>query len=148
MISTLIFRQYCKEDRQTCLEIFDANCPEFFAPNERADYSAFLDSHSSSYELCVTAGTVVGAFGLIDQSAGNSSLNWFLLDPNAHGQRIGSAIMERVVALAQRLKFSQVDIAASHKSSPFFEKFGAVIEKITENGWGPNMHRVDMVYRV
>jgi hypothetical protein len=37
-----------------------------------------------------------------------------------------------------------IDIAASHLSAPFFEKFGAIAIKETNDGWGPNIHRVDM----
>ncbi len=37
-------------------ELFDANCPEFFAPNERLDYAEFLDSNLLGYELCLTGG--------------------------------------------------------------------------------------------
>ncbi len=38
------FRPYQTADREACLGLFDANCPEFFAPNERADYVAFLET--------------------------------------------------------------------------------------------------------
>ena len=37
-----------------------------------------------------------------------------------------------------------VSIAASHKSAPFFARFGARIVETTPDGWGPGMHRVDM----
>ena len=36
----------------TCLDIFDANCPEFFAPNERQEYENFLNCDSKGYEVC------------------------------------------------------------------------------------------------
>ena len=37
-----------------------------------------------------------------------------------------------------------IDIAASHLSAPFFAKFGAMIIKEIKDGWGLNMHRIDM----
>jgi hypothetical protein len=37
-----------------------------------------------------------------------------------------------------------VRISASHKSAPFFERFGAEPTSVTEDGWGPGMHRVQM----
>ncbi|CCQ10838.1 hypothetical protein PALB_17120 [Pseudoalteromonas luteoviolacea B = ATCC 29581] len=37
-----------------------------------------------------------------------------------------------------------IDIAASHLSAPFFEKFGEKTIKEITDGWGLDMHRVDM----
>lgn len=128
--------------------IFDANCPEFFLPTERSDYLEFLDAQPSQYELCVSEKNVVGAFGLFDRDAQNKCLNWILLNPQSQGLGIGSAIMARVSTLAREQVTSTVHIAASHKSAPFFAKFGASTIKTIENGWGPCMHRVDMELRL
>jgi GNAT superfamily N-acetyltransferase len=138
------FKPYTSYDREICLDLFDANCPQFFAPNERADYASFLDAGPQDYELCLVDGQVAGAFGLIGNGDVRRRLNWIMLDPRFHGFGAGRAIMSRVVARAAFDGVQAVDIAASHKSAPFFEKCGAVTMAVTENGWGPGMHRVDM----
>ena len=81
-------------------------------------------------------------------------LNWILLVPAVQGVGVGSAIMRRVMTAA-RSRFEEtgtagpagpvVDIAASHRSAPFFARFGAVEVRRTPDGWGPGMHRVDML---
>jgi GNAT superfamily N-acetyltransferase len=142
------FRAYVSTDKNVCLSLFDANCPAYFAPNERRDYSAFLDANPPGYEICLRDEAVVGAFGLIGELADHRSLNWILIDPKTQGRGIGSATMSRVVDLARAAGISVVRIAASHKSAPFFSKFGAVQIKLSEHGWGPNMHRVDMEIRL
>jgi GNAT superfamily N-acetyltransferase len=144
MESEISFRPYSRSDQDTCLGLFDANCPEFFAPNERADYRDFLQAGPSGYELCLVAGSIAGAFGLTGDSDSRRRLNWIMLNPRYHGQGAGRAIMERVVARAAGKGIRTVDIAASQKSAPFFGKFGAVTLKVIENGWGRGMHRVDM----
>ncbi|WP_242112849.1 hypothetical protein [Luteimonas aquatica] len=35
-------------------------------------------------------------------------------------------------------------ISASHKSAPFFARFGALETARVPDGWGPGMHRVEM----
>ncbi|MEM1405046.1 MAG: GNAT family N-acetyltransferase [Pseudomonadota bacterium] len=140
----LAFRDYGKDDESACLAIFDGNCPEFFAPNEREDYRAFLGASPKGYEVCLSAGDVVGAFGVFPQLDGAPSLNWILLHPNAQGLGLGSAIMARSSASARALEAAFLRIAASHKSAPFFEKFGAQRKRFTKHGWGRDMHRVDM----
>ena len=148
MKAEVTFRPYTNDDRAICLELFDANCPEFFAPNERADYVKFLESGPNGYELCLVNGQVAGAFGLIGTGGVRRRLNWIMLDPRFHGFGAGRAIMDRVATHAAAARIEAVDIAASHKSAPFFEKCGAVTMNVTENGWGPGMHRVDMELEV
>jgi GNAT superfamily N-acetyltransferase len=139
-----IFRPYRPTDIDSCLGIFDANCPKNFAPNERDEYQCFLDDVTADYEVCEADGQVLGAFGLFDNGEGRRRLNWILLDPNTQGMGIGSKIMARVIHLGAAAGVGTVDIAASHMSAPFFAKFGATIVLTTKDGWGEGMDKVDM----
>lgn len=147
-MNDLFFRAYSVGDKEDCLGIFDANCPEFFCPNERNDYTKFLDANPAGYEVCLLNGKLAGAFGLIDDRERHGTLSWILLDPCLQGLGIGSAIMKRVNDLARATGLVLIDIAASHKSAPFFAKFGARSTTVIDNGWGPGMDRVDMEMRV
>lgn len=126
------------------MSIFDANCPEFFAPNERQDYLGFLESTPEGYEVCRVAGRVSGAFGLTADGEDTKSLNWILIDPRAQGIGIGSRMMKRVIRSCRQSQTRSVRIAASQKSAAFFVRFGAVAISFTKDGWGPGMDRVDM----
>jgi N-acetylglutamate synthase-like GNAT family acetyltransferase len=139
------FRPYDTSDRSACLEIFDANCPDFFAPNERQDYNRFLENVPDDYVVCEGDGMVMGAFGLLAHSANSKTLSWILLDPQTQGMGVGSKIMERVIQLGQASETKTVRIAASHKSAPFFARFGATTLSTTKEGWGPGMDRIDML---
>jgi len=143
-MAEVVFRPYRKDDQQVCIGIFDANCPEFFAPNERQDYQEFLAGIPDGYEVCEVDGGVLGAFGLFAVDDNVKVLNWILLDPGSQGLGVGSKIMERVIELGRTSKTATVRIAASHKSAPFFAKFGAGEISTTKDGWGVGMHRVDM----
>ena len=129
---------------ESCLAIFDANCPTYFAPNERTDYEDFLATSPPEYEVCEFSERVVAAFGLITDEKSGVSLNWIMLDPQSQGIGLGSAIMERVLSQGRALDVPLIMIAASHKSAPFFSRFGAVAKEHTKDGWGPGMDRVDM----
>jgi N-acetylglutamate synthase-like GNAT family acetyltransferase len=124
--------------------IFDANCPEFFAPNERQDYLGFLEGEPDGYEVCKVEGRVCGAFGLFADSQDVKRLNWILIDPHAQGIGVGSKIMQRVMESGHQSQTRVVKIAASHKSAAFFARFGAIVISSTKDGWGPGMDRVDM----
>jgi diadenosine tetraphosphate (Ap4A) HIT family hydrolase len=63
---------------------------------------------------------------------------------DVQGGGVGRAIMADVMRHATALGAQWVDIAASHKSAPFFARFGAREQSRTLDGWGLGMHRVDM----
>ncbi|MEP7311923.1 MAG: GNAT family N-acetyltransferase [Pseudomonadota bacterium] len=144
MNATVKFRRYASEDSETCLGLFDANCPEYFAPNERADYVQFLNMCPSGYELCLIDGQVAGAFGLVGNDSSRRRLKWIMLNPRFQGLGAGRAIMKAIAVRASNAGVEIVDIAASQKSAPFFARFNAVTTAVTRDGWGPGMHRVDM----
>ena len=138
------FRPFNTHDLPACLALFDENCPEFFAPNERDDYQAFLNGDVQGYEVCRVGDRIVGAFGLLPGSTGRMALRWILLSPNVQGQGIGSTMMNHVVMSLRAKGGGILEIAASHKSAPFFARFGAREILTTPHGFGPDMHRVDM----
>lgn len=138
------FRAFTAADTAACLVLFDANCPEYFAPNERADYCAFLDTVPDDYEVCELDGAIVGAYGVHAIDDDNAALHWILLAPAAQGRGIGAAIMSRAVRTLGQRGHGTLHISASHKSAPFFARFGAVEDARIIDGWGPGMHRVEM----
>ena len=138
------FRHYALNDKDKCLTLFDMNCPEYFAPNERIEYEQFLDINLAQYQLCEVDNAVVGAFGMSREQGKKGRLEWIMLDPGVQGNGIGNAVMDRVIVSAGDAGLESILIATSHKAYRFFAKRGAVIVSQTENGWGPGMHRVDM----
>jgi len=143
------FEPYRRRHRQACLAIFDENCPRFFAPNEREDYAGFLDREHPDYRIGMVEGHIVGAFGLCPgQCDGEAHLNWILLSPSVQGRGLGRAIMAEVARHAQARRVSRILIAASHLSASFFARFGARELRRTDHGWGPDMHRIDMVWEL
>ena len=145
MTADLVFRGYQPADRDACVALFDANCPAFFAANERAGYVTFLSTAAGSYELCLIDQQVAGAYGLAPHSSGGLALRWIVLSPHVHGHGLGTRIMIRVLETLRARRAPPLHIAASHKSAPFFAKFGAQELATIVNGWGPAMHRVDML---
>jgi GNAT superfamily N-acetyltransferase len=144
MTTRLQFTPFVTAQREACLALFDQNCPGDFAPNERADYEAFLDGRPDDYRVGEIDGRVVAAFGVMKTAVGRCRLSWIMVAKDAQGSGVGRSIMAEVLRHAAACGADAVDIAASHKSAPFFARFGALTRGRTENGWGPGMHRIDM----
>lgn len=144
MPEPLTIRPYHPGDQGACLALFDENCPAYFAPNERAGYVRFLGEKSTHYRVCLLGSRVVGAFGVLPDEPEGLALRWILLSPRMQGQGLGTRIMAQVLEIARSRGADALYIGASHRSAPFFERFGARETARTPNGWGPEMHRVDM----
>lgn len=131
-------------DQKAVLSIFDKNCPEFFAPNERDHLIEFLAEYADGYRICIHDEKVVGAFGLYEKENKDSRLQWILLDPTTQGLGLGSQIMQDVLKQANEQNIKTIQIATSHVAYKFFEKHGAKIVSKIEDGWGPGMHQIHM----
>jgi GNAT superfamily N-acetyltransferase/diadenosine tetraphosphate (Ap4A) HIT family hydrolase len=144
-----VFLPYEPRQRDACLALFEHNCPEYFAPNERAEYAQFLDAAPHGYLVAMDGEEVVGAFGLSDaRRQGRLRVNWILVAASAQGRGLGAAMMREAICRTLAVNGTVIEIAASHRSAPFFAKFGAQAIRHTDAGWGPGMHRVDMELRV
>lgn len=139
-----VFIEYRPSLRATCLALFDANCPAYFAPNERADFAQFLNEIGPDYAVLLQDGKAKAAFSLTPTTPGHARLNWIMVAPESHGAGIGRLLMQEAKRRAKALGAARVEIAASHLSAPFFSRFGARECGRTAHGWGPDMHRVDM----
>ena len=137
-------RRYDMSYRDRMLAIFDANTPAFFAANERMDFARYLDENAVRYEVCEQDGRIVAGFAVAPGTMGRAHLNWILVDPTAQGGGIGNAMMDAARQRARDQGAAILDIAASQHSAPFFLRHGAHALGRTDNGWGPDMHRIDM----
>lgn len=129
------------------LNLFDENNPEFFAEDERADYTAFLEQNPSGYKVGLIDEEVACAFGL-DVQENRARITWIKVSQSVKGRGIGNKMMVNAIEESKSSGVQVIDIAASHLYAPFFAKYGAVVVQETEDGWGPDMHRVDMEIRL
>ncbi len=139
----MTFRAYTASDRDTCLRLFDALVPEYFAPNERADYEQFLAGVPQTYRLAIRGNDILAAFGfVIDGTRGR--IQWIMTANTARGTGIGGGMMSYVLDAARDAGVRCIDIAASQKSASFFAHYGATQKKVTIEGWGLGLDRIDM----
>jgi N-acetylglutamate synthase-like GNAT family acetyltransferase len=139
-------RPFQSSDTEACLALFDQNCPDFFAPNERAEFAEYLQHQGQEYWLYEHEGQVISAFGMhLDETEHSAHINWIMAAKNHHHSGIGKTMMREAILRAENYPTLRIiHISASQHSAPFFACFDAVQKSIQENGWGPRMHRVEM----
>ena len=141
---SVVFHLYDSTRASACLDLFDSNCPTFFATEERHEYAHFLSSDPSSYFVGLDGSSVVCAFGYSALSDEAPSLNWIMVDPAQQRSGLGAAMMKQYTdyLLGNHKKYGS--IATSQHAEQYFKSFGAERVGYLENGWGAGMHRVEM----
>ena len=144
----LDFRLYDPSQIDSCLNLFDSNCPAFFATEERRDYLEFLSAAPLNYFLGLDGNNVVCAFGYSATSDERPSLNWIMVIPTYQRSGAGNAMMERYIdyLVANQKQFGS--ISTSQHAEHYFQRYGAARIGFEEHGWGEGMHRVEMLLPV
>lgn len=128
-----------------CLALFDSNIPHFFAPAERADFTAFLEAGPEDYFVAADGGEIVGCGGVFVRN-GEGGLCWGMVDRTRHRTGVGSALLhERLAHLSEsHPQLEAVLLDTSQHSRGFFTQFGFEVLKLTPDGYAPGLDRVDM----
>ncbi|MCA9836604.1 MAG: GNAT family N-acetyltransferase [Trueperaceae bacterium] len=136
-----MIRPYRKDDFASCLELIRANTPPYFDPSEEADFAQFLGEAREPYFVLVKNGLILACAGYAFNKWGEAHLAWGMVKPDFHKQGYGSQLLRYRLNL---LKDKTVLLDTSQHTYRFFEKFGFVTENITQDGYGPGLHRYDM----
>lgn len=149
-MSEPLLRPYTTRDRAACLAIFDGNAPRFFAPEERADFVAFLEALPRAdwpYLVLERDGAVTGCGGLIlDAQARRAGLSWGMVAQGLHGAGLGRRLTVARLALARDMPgIEAVTMETSQHTQGFYARLGFGVRKVTPDGFGPGLDRWDMV---
>lgn len=143
-------RVYNDPDRAACLSLFDTNTPDFFDPDEREEFMLYLDDLSergpnAEYLVLVAGASVLACGGLYVTENLEAGLAWGMVARDHHGAGLGKRLLlERLRRIARRANVRAVVLDTSQRSSGFFERFGFQVVRVTEDGYGEGLHRVDM----
>lgn len=140
-------RPYLPDDSVACLALFDSNTPQYFAPQERAEFAAFLAQAGGKAlpYLVLEQGGVVVACGGVELRGDHAGLTWGMVARARHGQGLGRALtLARLDRLRAMPEVGAVVIETSQHTRGFYEGFGFVVTAIVPDGFGPGLDRCDM----
>ncbi|MFN3823724.1 MAG: GNAT family N-acetyltransferase [Pseudorhodobacter sp.] len=148
-MTDVTIRPYGTADREACLAIFESNLPKFFDASERAEFCDFLETlpaPATPYLVLCGQGALLGCGGLIIHPTDRQArLEWGMIHAAFHGQRLGTRLTgARLAAVRAIPGLAAITLSTSQHTRGFYEGFGFRATFVTENGFGPGLHRCDM----
>lgn len=142
----LLFRPYRSSDLAACLRLFDSNTPESFAPEERAEFIAFLNDIGPWPYLVGEARGQMVACGGFEVAGETARLTYGMVDRARQRQGIGQALSDaRLGAIRLVVGLDRVAMETSQLSAGFYVRLGFNVTEVTKNGIGPGLDRWVMV---
>ena len=147
----MIFREYRNSDYAVCLDLIRGNTPDYFAPQEIAEFEEFLILSQSSYYVVEveknagSSGTVAACGGWTSRPDGSASLCWGMVKRSEHRKGIGSYLLhERLRLIRAEGSASAVTLVTSQHSRPFFERLGFEVTGSEPDGFSLGLDAVHM----
>jgi ribosomal protein S18 acetylase RimI-like enzyme len=144
---TMKWRDYKPEDKAACLEIFQSNVPDYFAPNELSDVTRLLDEMPCPYMVVENEENQIIASGGIwaDPIEKSATLCWVMVGRANHSKGVGSRLVLQLLNLLRQFPFvTLVKLDTSQHTTGFYEKLGFSKCGFIENYYAEGLHRYDM----
>ncbi len=152
-------RNYRPADREACIGIFHSNVPLYFDSDEITGLyhwldakdrreKAFASNATETYYVLEHEGKIVGCAGYyIPAAEARANMVWGMILRSEHKKGYGNKLLEyRIQKIKETAPACSITLDTSQHCYRFFEKFGFTVTKITNDAYGPGLHRYDMVY--
>lgn len=141
-------RHYEASDKQGVLAVFDANCPTFFAHEERQYLESYLDNEIEIYAVIEVDGKIVGSGGVNTESTEDGKkgvISWGMIHPDFQGMKLGRKLLEwRIAQLKSIPAVTTIVVRTSQLVAAFYAKNGFVLKRVEADFWAPGFDLYDM----
>ncbi|MDG2286854.1 MAG: GNAT family N-acetyltransferase [Alphaproteobacteria bacterium] len=118
-----------------------------FPRDELSLFANFLDHEATTYFVLIIEdrATACGGWSIYEDTV-TAGLAWGMVRAEHHGHRHGTRLLAwRLGRIAQDPAIRRVVMDSSQHTIGFFEKFGFRVTTQQLDGYGPGLHRYDMV---
>lgn len=162
-IFSMIIRHFISSDTNSCLNIFESNCPLYFDSSEFELFKRWLNHLSTKNSI--TSGNAYtnsihdeyfvvdnerseiigcGGFYVIEESR-EARLAWGMIDRKHHNTGVGTHLFKhRIHVIKQNWKDYQITLGTSQHTYQFYERQGMKVVDFVPNGYGESLDRYDM----
>jgi GNAT superfamily N-acetyltransferase len=134
-----MIRLYKADDQVVLISLLRQNTPEYFAPEEEADFIRYLQLHAADHYVYVEDDQVLGCAGYSWQREKRVGMvSWFLVDQQQQGKGIGRLLLNHTITeLRKEALLQKIIVRTSQLVYRFFERSGFVLISTEKDYWAP-----------
>ena len=145
-----VIRNYTKEDKQKCIDIFISNEGKYFAKEELEEFEQFLNRINKNIPYYVLEEDMeISACGGIGKDNETAILTWGMVKRNLHKNGLGTKLIEFRLNEIKRLWGNiPVKIETSQYTQVFFQLKGFEITEIIKDGFDIGLDNYKMIKKL
>lgn len=142
---------YTPAYQDTCMTIFDSNCPSYFLAEERQPFLDWLqteDALGGRYFVLLEDHQPMACGGYFPRpEEKQTGLSWGMVHQDYHKKGWGTLLtIFRLAAIAKEFPNWPCCINTSQYTKAFYERHGFVTKSVILNGFGEGFHDYCMIY--
>ncbi len=148
MQNIISIRKYEGSDKEAVLNLLRLNTPQFFAPDEEADFVQYLATEIDLYFVVLYNHTIVGCGGInYSDHQTNGKISWDIFHPDYQGKSLGTQLLQyRIDKLKTIDTIKKITVRTSQVAYQFYEKQGFKIFEVIKDYWAPGFDLYNMEY--
>lgn len=129
---------YQPKDKPAVLNLLMLNAPKYFHPDEKEEFSQYLEREVEDYYVYESNGEILGAGGInfgFNQGT-TARISWDLVHPGHQRQGVGSALLHtRLEQIRQQPSIKILEVRTTQLVYSFYQKFGFKLVQRKKNFW-------------
>lgn len=135
-------RPFQKRDLEALLRIIRSNTPQYFAPEEEADYIRYMQNEREVYFVAEAGTDVIGGGGVNFKADTDAArISWDMIHPDWHGRGAGSVLIRhRIRYITENSDVNRIIVRTSQLAYKFYQKQGFTLVKKEPDFWAEGYH--------
>ena len=145
---TINICEYFPSDKEAVLELMRLNTPLYFASEEEADLSKYLDNEREYYYVLLSGVEIIGCGGInIADNGTRGRISWDIIHPDSQGHSFGSLLLKYRINVLKSIGIDRITVRTSQVAYQFYQKQGFILKSIKKDYWakGFDMYAISFV---
>ncbi|MBD9179100.1 MAG: GNAT family N-acetyltransferase [Odoribacter splanchnicus] len=145
----ITIREYEPTDKSAVINLIRLNTPRYFAPEEEADLSRYLDSERELYYVLLFNEKIVGCGGInFADYKTTGRISWDIFHPQYQGKSLGTQLLKyRIGKLKSFGGIQKITVRTSQVAYKFYEKQRFELIEIKKDYWAKGFDMYRMEYK-
>ncbi len=146
---TINIREYVPSDKEAVLKLIRLNIPQYFAPEEEADLSQYLDNEREFYYVLLSGVEIIGCGGInMADNGTRGKISWDIIHPDWQGRSLGSLLLKYRINILMSMGINRITVRTSQLAYQFYQKRGFILKSIKKDYWAKGLDMYFMEYTV